>query len=314
MCLPAVKLRHPSIANEGRRRLSTALSLLVLGWCTASPATAQTRVAVTIDDLPWVGVRPAGDAVAGTEMLLAALRDRGVPATGFVICDHTEAGAPVLRAWLDAGMELGNHTAAHRDLNQGMGPWLADARRCDDDLASITGRHGGWFRFPYLRQGPNRETRDAVAAALDSLGYRTAHVTIDNSEWVLAAAYGRAMRDGDTARMREIGEAYVAHMREALDHFDRLAREKFGRPIHHVLLLHANALNADWLGAVLDAYADAGCEFVDLREALADPVYALSDDYAGPRGLSWVYRARPLSPENPWDVSTENELRARFGS
>lgn len=314
MCLPAVKLRHPSIANEGRRRLSTALSLLVLVWCTASPATAQTRIAVTIDDLPWVGVRPAGDAVAGTEMLLAALRGRGIRATGFVICDHAEAGTPVLQTWLDAGMELGNHTAAHRDLNQGMDPWLADARRCDDELASITGHHGGWFRFPYLRQGPDLEVRDAVAAALDSLGYRTAHVTIDNSEWVLAAAYGRAMRDGDVVRMREIGEAYVAHMLEALDHFDRLAREKFGRPIPHVLLLHANALNADWLGAVLDAYSDAGCEFVDLREALADPVYALPDDYAGPRGLSWVYRARPLSPEDPWDVSTENELQARFGN
>lgn len=309
-----LKLRHPSIANEGRRRLVAALALLALGAIAASPATAQTRVAVTIDDLPWVGVRPGGDAVAGTEMLLAALENRGVRATGFVICDHTEAGAPVLRAWLDAGMELGNHTAAHRDLNRGMGPWLADARRCDDDLASITGRHGGWFRFPYLRQGPDLATRDAVAAALDSLGYRTAHVTIDNSEWVLAAAYGRAMRDGDAARMRVIGEAYVAHMLEALDHFDRLAREKFGRPIPHVLLLHANALNADWLGAVLDAYADAGCEFVDLSEALADPVYALPDDYAGPRGLSWVYRARPLSPENPWDVGTENELQARFGS
>ncbi|MGD8497026.1 MAG: polysaccharide deacetylase family protein [Gemmatimonadales bacterium] len=313
MCLPAVKLRHPSTANEGRRRWSAALALLVLGAGAASPALGQTRVAVTIDDLPWVGVRPGGDAVAGTEMLLAALRERGVPATGFVICDHLEAGAPVLHAWLDAGMELGNHTAAHRDLNRGMGPWLADTRRCDDELAAITGHHGGWFRFPYLRQGPDLATRDAVAAALDSLGYRTAHVTIDNSEWVLAAAYGRAMRDGDTSRMRKIGEAYVAHMLEALDHFDRAAREKFGRPIDHVLLLHANALNADWLGAVLDAYAEAGCEFVGLEEALADPVFALPDDYAGPRGLSWVYRARPLSPEDPWDVATEDRLQAEFG-
>ena len=58
----------------------------------------------------------------------------------------------------------------------------------------------------------------------------------------------------------------------------------------------------------------AGCEFVDLREALADPVYALPDDYAGPRGLSWVYRARPLSPEDPWDVTTENALQAQYGN
>ena len=112
--------------------------------------------------------------------------------------------------------------------------------------------------------------------------------------------------------MQRIGAAYVAHMVEAARHFREAAQQKFGRPIAHVLLVHATALNADWLGAVLDAYVEEGAEFVSLAEALDDPVYDRSDAYVGPRGLSWVYRAEPLSPTDPWDEAAEAELRTRF--
>lgn len=314
MSQPAVKLRHRSVVYESRDWLLALLSLVPLTvLLVAPPASAQTRIAVTVDDVPWVGVRPADGADGGTDRLLTVFAQRGVPATGFVVCDNMLDGAPIVRTWIAAGMGIGSHTAAHRDLNRGIEPWLADVRRCDEDLAAVAGRHGGWFRFPYLHQGPDVATRDAAAEALHALGYHTAHVSIDNSEWVLANAYGRALRAGDEARMREIGRAYVAHALDAVRHFDAAARRKFGRSIDHVLLVHANALNADWLGAVLDACAEAGYEFVALDEALADPVYGLADDYAGPRGLSWVYRARPLSPVDPWDEAAEAALQARFG-
>lgn len=319
-------LRHPirtMKCTAGSSRLpclALALLLLATGLPGAGPApafgqdseTAAGRVAVTVDDVPWVGARPPDGIVGGTRRLLAALAARDVPATGFVVCDRMTPDASIVRRWMDAGMTIGSHSAAHRDLNAGRDPWLADVRRCDERLAGLTGSRGGFFRFPYLHQGDDRGTRDAVAAELRRMGYRTAHVTIDNSEWVLAAAYGRALSRGDEARMQRIGDAYVAHMVEAARHFREAAREKFGRPIAHVLLVHANALNADWLGAVLDAYVREGVEFVDLAEALDDPVYDRPDAYVGPRGLSWVYRAEPLSPTDPWDEAAEAELRARF--
>lgn len=319
-------LRHPIRAMKcvlGPSRLTflaAALTLPVAGLpgdgpalaLGQEPASASVRVAVTVDDVPWVGVHPADGTAGGTSRLLAALVARDVPATGFVVCDRMTPGASIVRAWLDSGMSIGSHSAAHRDLNAGRDPWLADVRRCDERLANVTGSRGGFFRFPYLHQGDDRATRDAVSTALRRMGYRTAHVTIDNSEWVLAAAYGRALSRGDEGRMKRIGEAYVTHMVEAAGHFREAARHKFGRPIAHVLLVHANALNADWLGAVLDAYVEEGVEFVGLAEALEDPVYDRRDAYVGPRGLSWVYRAEPLSPSDPWDEAAEAELRARF--
>src|SRR5688572_22408550 len=101
----------------------------------AEVAISQTRqeraVAVTFDDLPATAAGMVANDVAGiTEMtrkLLAAVRRHGVPAVGFVnegklfdagaASGDAEARIGVLRMWLDNGLELGNHTYSHRDLN-----------------------------------------------------------------------------------------------------------------------------------------------------------------------------------------------------
>ena len=43
-----------------------------------------------------------------------------------------------------------------------------------------------------------------------------------------------------------------------------------------------------------------------------DPIYARVDEYVGPVGLSWIYRAAPLSPDDPWDDIAEAALNDRF--
>ena len=49
-----------------------------------------------------------------------------------------------------------------------------------------------------------------------------------------------------------------------------------------------------------------------LGEVLSDPIYAREDEYVGPVGLSWIYRAAPLSPDDPWDDIAEAALDERF--
>ena len=90
--------------------------------------------------------------------------------------------------------------------------------------------------------------------------------------------------------MSRIVEAYLAHMREVVAFFEEYSVEVVGREMPQVLLLHANALNADHLGEVLFMLEDRGYEYVSLEEALSDPAYALADGYIGPRGLSWLHR------------------------
>jgi len=271
-------------------------------------------VAITFDDLPWNGTGYTDAEIAGlTDTLLATLTTRGIPATGLVTCRGIRDGAPILRKWLAAGLELGNHTTSHQDLNSTpVEAWLADAERCDERVREVVGGSVRWFRYPMLHQGDRRSVRDSVARTLARWGYLNAHVTIDNSEWLLARAYDLAMRAGDEEEAAAIVDAYVAHLSDAADHFREAGREKFGREVDHVLLLHANALAARHLGEVLDALENDGFTVASLEEVLSDPIYARVDEYVGPTGLSWIYRAAPLSADDPWDDVAEEVLAARF--
>jgi len=276
--------------------------------------TRPARIAITIDDLPWVGLAPGGEETT-TERLLATLAEHDVTATGFVVCDQIGSRKEVLKQWVAAGMELGNHTAAHRDINTtDLDTWLDDVRRCAAELYEYTGKAGGYFRYPFLHQGSTRAVRDSVVRALASWGYKQAHVTVDNSEWVLARAYGGAIEEGDALLQQEIATYYIQHLLDATRHFREVAHSRYGREVDQVLLLHANALAADHLGSVLEMLDVAGFEFIDLETALMDPVYDLPDGYVGPRGLSWLYRAEPTIADDPWDETAEAELMARFAN
>jgi len=297
----------------------SALALSQVGLppaLTEAAAEPSPQLAITFDDLPWNGPAYSEAEIEGlTDTLLATLVAREVPAVGLVTCRGIRERSPVLEKWLHAGMELGNHTTSHRDLNTTpVDEWLEDVRQCDELVRGIVAGRGPvrWFRYPMLHQGEDRAVRDSVARTLSMWGYGNAHVTIDNSEWLLARAYDIAMQAGDGAEAGAIVDAYVAHLREAAAHFRTAAREKFGREVDHVLLLHANAIAARHVGQVLDALEEDGFTIAALDVVLSDPVYARVDEYVGPAGLSWIYRAAPLSPDDPWDDVAEAALSERF--
>lgn len=280
-----------------------------------SPPEAGVPVAITIDDLPWVGVLPPGrDRQAATRRILEALEQHGAAATGFVNCGRVERDAPVLRLWLEAGMPLGNHTDHHLDLNSApLDAWLRDARRCDTFLREVTGEPFLHFRYPYLHEGNTPERWETARRLLEELESPVAHVTIDTADWILAAAYGSAVRAGDEALAAEIGEAFLEHTLRAVRHYRSVAAERAGRQVSQVMLLHANALVSDYLDPLLDRLREEGIRFVSLEEALSDPVYQLPNDYIGPEGLSWLYRFEPAAPElAAWDDEENARLRARF--
>ena len=72
--------------------------------------------------------------------------------------------------------------------------------------------------------------------------------------------------------------------------YDELAREKMDRDISHILLIHMNRINAEYLGDILDWYMEKDWKFVSLEQALKDPVYKKDETYIGSAGLSWLQR------------------------
>ncbi|MEJ2482927.1 MAG: polysaccharide deacetylase family protein [Gemmatimonadota bacterium] len=272
-------------------------------------------LAITFDDLPWTGgTSGIGRAAAleRTDRLIGQLESRGVPAVGLVTCENLLSDGAAIRRWRQAGFELGNHSFSHRDLNRtDPAVWLSDVRECDDRLHALTRDSIRWFRYPLLHEGATTGVRDSVARALARMGYRNAHVTIDNSEWVLARAYDLAVRRADSLRTAEIANAYVDHLVDAGRHFRSVARNRFGRETGQVLLLHANRLAADHVGTVIDALVADGFVIRSLPEVMTDPIFLEPDGYAGPRGLSWLYRVEPAIEDDPWDERAEAAIAER---
>ncbi len=284
----------------------------------APAPSAPFEIAVTIDDVPWVGPAYAEGRAKGNAAVIDTLKQRGVPAVAFVVCSREPEAGPVVRQWLDAGFELGNHHLDHSDLSR-VDPeeWLDGARACHTALTRWIGKAPRYFRYPFLHNGPTAEIRDRVRGVLTGeLGQTIARVSVDNHEWKIAELYGKALEAGDTARADALAALYVPHMLAATAHAQAMARAKFGRDVRHVLLLHQNTLNAHHLGRLLDALAAAGARFVTLERALADPIYAKPDAYAGTKGIAWAYRVAPVTPDAEWTFENESwrALRARFGS
>lgn len=259
---------------------------------------AQTRaVAFTFDDLPVSRSVSLADNQAITTRLLAHIRTATIPAIGFVNERKLETGASqtaLLEAWLDAGADLGNHGYAHRRLyDYSLQEVEADVLRGErviKRLLSARGRRPRYFRHPTLNTGTDAATKQAFERFLAEHGYSVAPVTIDNDDYLYALAYDHARARADTTLMKRLGTDYVRYMDATFAFYESLSVALLGREPAQVLLLHANALNSDYLGDVARTIAARGYRFVSLDDALQDPAYTLPDRYVGPRGPSWLQR------------------------
>jgi peptidoglycan/xylan/chitin deacetylase (PgdA/CDA1 family) len=291
--------------------------LLAAGVAVHAPAQQQTRsIAITIDDVPWTGgAETAAAESTGTARMIAALRAHDAPVAIFVNCARLSEPDPRLRQWIAYGATVGNHTAHHWNLDTTpFTEWRDDVRRCDATLRTTTGRPVRFFRFPMLHEGQTAEQLHAAREVLRELGYRNAHVTIDNGDFVLARPYSAGVAGGDTARARALAVAALAHDLEATRHFEAVARAKTGRDIPQIILLHANAMTAAMLPPLLDSLVQRGYRFISLETALSDPVYRRATCYAGRQGLSFLYRIAPCaSGQDAWDVAAQESLQKLIG-
>lgn len=274
---------------------------------TASAAAPQAapvrRMAVTVDDLPVAPPDRHVTATQGriTEELLAVLAAHRVPAIGFVNEKKLEVDGRVeaervalLERWLKAGFELGNHTWSHPDLHRvSLEEFQTDLVRGESvtrRLLAERGRELRYFRHPFLHTGRDLETKRALEGFLAERGYRVAPVTVDNSEWIYGGAYARAFERGDEEAMARLGTDYVAYMERVVEFYEGQSRALFEREIPQVLLIHAYALNARHLDALLTRLEARGYRWIPLDEALEDPAYDSPDTYTGPGGITWLHR------------------------
>jgi peptidoglycan/xylan/chitin deacetylase (PgdA/CDA1 family) len=260
-------------------------------------------MALTFDDLPFVA---AGDAYfpAGTRAtleLLRVLRQHRAPAIGFVNEGQLEAGGQrqpereaLLKQWIDAGMTLGNHTYAHRDLNtQTVDAFKNDIIRGEPTITRLMADRQPdrlFFRHPMTHTGDTKEKKEAIDAFLASRGYRIAPHTIENSDFIFNVVYVRAVIAGDRALAGRVRDAYIDLTMAATTFAESAGQTIFKRDIPQTLLLHANVLTAESLDTMLSRFEARGYRFITLDDAMADPAYATLDTMVSAHGPTWLWR------------------------
>ncbi len=297
------------------------LFVFIVGALIVHAQSASTRtMALTFDDLPFAV--PGDDQAPGklaevqraNARILKTLAAHHATAIGFVneiklnVDNERDARAAVLRQWLGAGMDLGNHTYSHPALSE------TETAKYQDDFVRGTvitsaemktaGKTERYFRYPYLDTGKDQTQKQAIIAFYTSRGFLNAPVTVQNEDWLFNVPYSEAVAKRDAAGQKQIADAYLLHTSDTLAYAELLSQQSFGREIPQLMLLHVDRLNADHLDAVLSLFERHGYKFVSGDEVLRDPAYATADDYIGPDGLTWLERwqiapGKPIQPNEP---------------
>lgn len=295
------------------KQVALAVCLIVF---VSSAAAGQTkparRVAVTFDDLPMTGGgNPDGPAVVeNNRKIVATLVANRIPAVGFVNERQLEAPGQqeerraALRLWVEAGLELGNHTYAHKYFyNTPLAEFQQEVIKGEPftrQLLAARGMRLRYFRHPFLNTGRTLADKQAFEKFLSERGYRVAPVTHDNMEWVFGREYAKALVAKDDEKARRVAAEYVPYMEQMFEFYEKLSVELFGREIPQVLLVHANLLNGDHFPKMVEMMKRRGYQFVTLEDALKDEAYKHADSYVGPVGVSWLQR---------WLVTRGKEFR-----
>ncbi|MFN8093407.1 MAG: polysaccharide deacetylase family protein [Vicinamibacteria bacterium] len=268
----------------------------------AAPGALERTMAVTVDDLPAIPARDLGEMRRITDAMLAAFRAHRVPAIGFVnerglaTAGEREARVALLRRWIDAGLDLGNHTYSHVGLQTTpLEAYEAEVLKGEVEtrkLLAERGRTPRFFRHPFTQTGPTLEARQAFEAFLAAHGYAVAPFSVETSDYVFDAVREDALARKDEATLARLGPTYLDHAAAVVSFMEELAADTFGRPIPQILLIHADPTNADGLDAVLGRLEARGYRFVPLETALEDPAWRSPDGYVGRFGPSWLHRFR----------------------
>ena len=278
-----------------------SLSVALAAFAAQSPAPPDRQIAITIDDLPAAAANrmSAAEITAMTRKLLATLQQQKIPVVGFVNerklyynWGEVDERIKALNMWLEAGFDLGNHTYAHVSLNR------AGLKEFEDSLIQgetvtklLLAQHHKtmrYFRHPYLDTGRDLQTRREAEAFLVGRGYRIAPVTVDAWDWNFAGIYDDAKKRGDTALLQQIVNSYLAYHAEVFAFEEKQCRDLLGYEPKQILLLHANNLEAEHIGELMDLIRKRGYRFITLEDALSDDAYGSPDTFVGEGGRGWI--------------------------
>ena len=236
------------------------------------------QIALTFDDAP----RKDGAHYTGmqrTEILIEKLKEKGVIAAFYCVAkDMNELESNRLKMYGDAGHFIANHTYSHQRIDRlGVDGYIDDIRKADVILKDYK-NFKYWFRYPFLDEGKNVESRDKIREALTKMGYVNGYVTVDNYDWYLDKLFQDALQAGKEIDYFKLKEMYLQHLWNSIKFYDDIAMNVIGRSPKHVLLLHENDIAALYVDELIDLLRENGWEVISPEEAYMDPISQIIPD------------------------------------
>jgi peptidoglycan/xylan/chitin deacetylase (PgdA/CDA1 family) len=295
-----------------------------------APQTPPRSIAITIDDLPAGGANgmTGAEILEMTTKLLGTLHAEQIPVVGFVNeqklfrIGEVDERIKALNLWLDNGFELGNHTYSHPSLNRvPLQTWEEEVIRGETVTRILLAQHKmklRYFRRPYLDAGRDVQTRRESEAFLSTRGYQIAPITMDAWDWMYAGVYEDARRRGDANLEQQLVSSYLSYTTTVFDYYEKFSKTLLGYEPKEILLMHANWLEADHIGEVLELLRKRGYQFITLENALSDPIFSMPNDYIG-EGTGWLDQiaitrgqvplGEPTFPQ--WVIDKSREIHQR---
>jgi peptidoglycan-N-acetylglucosamine deacetylase len=263
---------------------------------------AQKQIAITIDDLPFVGGLSLKHSQESTAKLLSKIKQEDIKTVGFVNENSVykfgeiDQRVALLDAWKANGQQLGNHTFSHPSFSKmSLEDFKIDFLKGEILTEKLNKKYGQterYFRYPFLHTGSDSLKKYAFQEFLIEKNYQNAPVTIDADDWLFNKVYMDAMKANNKDLMKSVAEKYLKHTDNYFEYYEKLTQEVAGRPIKHIFLCHANALNAEYFNELIAIMRKRGYTFITLQEALQDDIYNRSERVITTNGFSWLHRWR----------------------
>lgn len=244
------------------------------------------KIAFTFDDAP-VSSSTHFESHARTEELVKKLRALKVPAVMVFAnpCKEKDIQALIsqLSLYKANGHIIGNHTCNHPRLDTvGFDAFSKDAESADDIL-SILYSGQKFFRFPFLNEGKDEQTRDKMRSWLEKNSYRNAHVSIDNDDTIVSDRINKAKQLGKKIDYAKVRELFLKHIISAAEFYEDMAVKNLGYSPKHVLLLHEIDGTVLFIDSLVKELRKRGWQIIAADEAFNDKLYSMNpkNTYAG---------------------------------
>ncbi|MCH9643619.1 MAG: polysaccharide deacetylase family protein [Gammaproteobacteria bacterium] len=254
------------------------LLILILTLTYGISATAK-EVALTIDDLPYVGNARDNPGKLRRQnkrflKILNTLQAEDVPAAGFVVPGSIDHGQwELLEKFKQAGNIIANHSFSHQSLNRiSADQFIEDIKKADEVIAPLMSTPK-YFRYPFLATGRNCATYLKVKRYLENNGYVIVPVTIDTKDFKLNHRFHQVPWRQRRANLGYFRHEYLNKINHSIHQAERKTQKREGRPVRQIVLIHMNTLNAYFLKDMIQLFREQGYRFVSLPRVMEDPYY-----------------------------------------